>query len=62
MNELYLRKREFPQNNTFSHSDNVFEQNFFIHVLKVKPVTILNDFYLFRCERSVNKSRYIVNY
>ena len=44
MNELYLRKEEFPQNNTFSHLDNVFKQNFFIHALKVRPDIILSDF------------------
>jgi len=30
MNELYLRKQEFPQNNTFSHLDNVFMENFLL--------------------------------
>jgi len=29
MNELYLRKQEFPQNNTFSHLDNVFKESFY---------------------------------
>ena len=56
VNKNFHKITLFPTQTTF------LPKTFLSTLLKVKPVIILIDFSIWRCEWSVNKSCYIVNY